>query len=688
VLDPASDAAKRVESATQLDLAVAAWVHRCQSFQQPAACERPQFAAKRFGRRDDQVAKLAERGSTSIDGAVTGGHQSPQRLPFAAGTRLRRPLLRKHETRGTDRVEGVGFAARAAFSPQPPDLEDGLATSREEAGQAGAEGAAALDREGTPTRRVLAGQFKRTSITGPARDDRRLEHDSAGADLDDREEHRRQPDNSPRRDTAHSQFRTVAWDHRSRDVSDATVAPGLAPVAVSVSCGENRSAVGEIRYAHSGGIAIAYQVVGVGEVDLVFVPDYVSNLVYGWESRYYRGFYERLARSFRLILFDKRGTGLSDHGPHFAALETRMEDLRAVLDAAGSTDAVVFGAHEGCGMAALYAATYPERTRALVLFHPLARRLGTEEREVQEHLSELRAGWGEQEWCDELLRMGCPTLYASEDDRRWFANWLRVSASPAVAYALNRAFFETDLRVVLPAVRVPTLVLYRQVQEVEGDPMPLDVEREALDVAARIPGAHAMRVSGSDYFGLFLSLDIADEIERFVAGEEAPAVPETILATLMFTDLVGSTERASALGDRRWRELLSEHHAAVRRELARFRGQERDTAGDGFFATFDGPARAIRAGEAIVADVEALDLGVRIGIHVGECELHDGKPAGTAVNIGSRVAAIAKPGEILVTGTVHDLVAGAGLTFDERGEHNLKGIPGLWRLYAYRAAVA
>jgi class 3 adenylate cyclase len=433
----------------------------------------------------------------------------------------------------------------------------------------------------------------------------------------------------------------------------------------------------EINYARNGGIAIAYQVVGDGDVDLVYVPDYVSNLVYGWESPYWRTFYERLARSFRLILFDKRGTGLSDHGPHFAALETRMEDLRAVLDAAGSSDAVVFGGHEGSGMAALYAATYPERTRALVLFHPGARGPGTESREVQESLSRLRDGWGQQEWYDrELMAETCPTMYANEDDRRWFANWLRVGASPAVAYAVNRAFFETDLREVLPAVRVPTLVLYRQTS--------FETELDALDVAERIPGARAMRVSGSDYGCLFLSLDIADEIERFVAGEEAPAVPETVLTTVMFTDLVGSTERASMLGDRGWRELLSEHHAIVRRELSRFRGQERDTAGDGFFATFDGPARAIRAGEAIVAGVKELGLDVRVGIHVGECELYDEKPAGIAVNIGARVAAAAGAGEILVTGTVRDLVAGAGLSFDERGERSLKGIPGSWRLYAPR----
>jgi class 3 adenylate cyclase len=242
-----------------------------------------------------------------------------------------------------------------------------------------------------------------------------------------------------------------------------------------------------------------------------------------------------------------------------------------------------------------------------------------------------------------------------------------------VAYALNRAFAGTDLRGVLPAVRVPTLVLYRRIREVEED---------ALDVADRIPSARAMRVSGDDYFGLFLSLDIADEIERFVAGEEAPEIPASVLATVMFTDLVGSTERAASLGDRGWRELLAAHHALVRRELSRFRGEERDTAGDGFFATFDGPARAIRAGHAIVAGVRNLGLELRVGIHVGECELHDEKPSGLAVSIGARVAAQARSGEVLVTSTVRDLVAGSGFDFEERGDQELKGVPGTWRLYA------
>jgi class 3 adenylate cyclase len=247
--------------------------------------------------------------------------------------------------------------------------------------------------------------------------------------------------------------------------------------------------------------------------------------------------------------------------------------------------------------------------------------------------------------------------------------------SPAVAYALHRAFAETDLTDVLPAIRVPALVLHRS--------NPEDAAL-ALDVAARIPSARAMRVSGSDYFNIFLSLDVVDELERFVAGEEAPFVPESVLATVMFTDLVASTERAAELGDRAWRDLLVQHHALVRRELGRFRGEERDTAGDGFFATFDGPARAIRAGHAIIAGLAGLGLEARIGVHVGECELYEGKLSGIAVNIGARIAARAKEGEVLVSRTVRDLVAGSGLTFEDRGEQRLEGVPGTWQLYAAR----
>jgi class 3 adenylate cyclase len=430
----------------------------------------------------------------------------------------------------------------------------------------------------------------------------------------------------------------------------------------------------DIRYAQSSGAAIAYQVVGEGETDLVFVPDFGSNLVYAWQSPYWPDFYEDLAARFRLILFDKRGTGISDRHGEYATLETRMEDLGAVLDAAGSSEAVILGAEDGCAMAVLYAATYPERTRALVLFHPSA--VPESGEEVDEELRQLREGWGTREYMDHLMEWACPTLYArGEQDRLWFANWERMSLSPTFAYALNRAHAETDLRPIMPAVRSPTLVLYRQGAPLEGS---------SLEVAARIEGARAVRISGSDNGFIFQSPEIGDEIERFVAGETASSVPDSVLATLVFTDIVGSTERAAEVGDRAWRELLAQHHALVRRELARFRGEEKDTAGDGFFATFDGPARAIRCAQAVVDGVGAIGLELRAGVHTGECELHDGKLAGIAVSVGARVAAVAGGGEVLVTSTVRDLVSGSGIEFEERGERELKGVPGAWSIYAAR----
>jgi class 3 adenylate cyclase len=431
----------------------------------------------------------------------------------------------------------------------------------------------------------------------------------------------------------------------------------------------------DIRYARSEGAAIAYQVVGEGDRDLVFVPDFGSNLVYAWESPYWRDFYERLAESFRLILFDKRGTGVSDRHGQYATLDTRMEDLHAVMDAAGSSHAVLLGSCDGCDLALMHAATYPERVTALALFHPHARPNDPID-VADDMLGRIQDGWGTQEFMDELLEFCCSTLYQrGEADRLWFANWLRVSLSPAFAYALNRAYGETDLRPIIPAVRTPTLVLYR--------PGSLE-EDHAREVAARIEGARAVAVSGMDYWGIFLSPEIPDEIERFVAGEAAPTVPDSVLATLLFTDIVGSTKRAAELGDRGWRELLDRHHALVRRELMRFRGEEKDTAGDGFFATFDGPARAIRCAQSVTDRVRELGLDIRAGVHTGECELHDDKVAGIAVSIGARVAGLASPGEVLVSSTVKDLVAGSGIEFEDRGDHELKGVPGRWRLYAVR----
>jgi len=424
----------------------------------------------------------------------------------------------------------------------------------------------------------------------------------------------------------------------------------------------------DIRYARNGDVAIAYQVVGEGERDLVYVSSYVSNLVYAWESPYLREFYERLARTFRVILFDKRGTGLSDRGgAGWAALETRMEDMRTVLEDVGSERAVVFGSSEGGLMAALYAATYRESTEALVLFQMLPRGW-------QGDLAHLEK-WGTQELADEFLADICPTLLRSEADRVWFANWLRVGASPEIGYALNVTYADSDVTDVLPTIGVPALVLVRG---------PLAKEHGAAEPADLIPGARLVELAGSDYWGVFLSPEIVDEVEAFVATLGAEAEPDTVLATILFTDLVGSTAKAAELGDRAWRELLVEHHARTRRELARYRGVELDTAGDGFFARFDGPARAIRCACAIRDAVTELGLELRAGLHTGECEVIDEKVTGIAVSIGARVAAEAAAGEVLVSQTVKDLVAGSGLEFDDRGAATLKGVPGDWRLFAVR----
>ena len=347
----------------------------------------------------------------------------------------------------------------------------------------------------------------------------------------------------------------------------------------------------DIRYARSEGASIAYQIVGDGERDLVFVPDFSSNLVYGWETPYWRPFYERLAASFRLILFDKRGTGVSDRHGQFATLETRMEDLRAVLDAAGASRAGrsrlsrrVRHGHALCGHV-------PRTDRGACALPSAGEAAGAETTWGDQFLQRVRFEWGTQEFCDELLEMVCPTLFnRGAEARLWFANEMRVGLSPEFSYALNRAFGETDMRPVLPAIKAPTLVFYR-----EGS-----VEAEQhREVAARIEGAHEVQLSGSDYWGIFLSPEIVDEIEQFVGGRPIAAVPDSVLATVLFTDIVGSTERAAELGDRGWRDVLERHHALVRRELARFRGEEKDTAGDGFFATFDGPARAIRCAQSV-----------------------------------------------------------------------------------------
>jgi class 3 adenylate cyclase/pimeloyl-ACP methyl ester carboxylesterase len=429
----------------------------------------------------------------------------------------------------------------------------------------------------------------------------------------------------------------------------------------------------DVKYARSGDVAIAYQVIGDGPLDVVLVPDWVSNLVWAWHTPYWRNFYERLGSFARLIVFDKRGTGLSDRPHFFPDLETRIDDLRAVLDAVGSERAALVAAQEGCWMASLFAATYPERTRSLALYHPWIGRSDPRlKRDTEEELLELRESWGTTEAVAGVLE-GAPTLAADEEFRLWLRDDIRLSASPGTGYAYWKAINEIDFRDIYPAARVPTLVLYRAYRPEAHDMYG--------DVARLIPDARLVELPGEDYIGIFLD-DPAREIEAFLRDLPAHGEPQRVLTTVLFTDLVGSTERLATVGDAGWRDLVGRHHELVRRTLNRYRGTEIDTAGDGFYATFDGPARAIRCARAIEAEITDLGIAARAGVHTGECEIIDGKPGGLAVVVGSRISAAAEAGEVLVSATVKDLVAGSSIVFRDRGEHALKGVPGEWRLYA------
>jgi pimeloyl-ACP methyl ester carboxylesterase len=437
----------------------------------------------------------------------------------------------------------------------------------------------------------------------------------------------------------------------------------------------------QTRYAKSGDVHIAYQVVSEGPIDLIVVPGWVSNVEVQWEDPAVARFNRRLASFSRLILFDKRGTGLSDRVPDtdLPTLEQRMDDVRAVMDAAGSERAVLLGMSEGGPMSVLFAATYPDRTAKLVLYGAYARRLRapdypwgstSEEREV--FLQRIEREWG----TPAMVRAHAPTTARDERINELAASRMRRSASPGAALALARMNAQIDIRGVLSAVRVPTLVVHRSF-----DPQsPIDGARNLVE---RIPGARLVETPGDDHLPWVGDSDaILEAIEEFVTGERHIAEPDRILATVLFTDLVGSTQRAAELGDRRWRGLLDAHHVAVRQELARFRGREVHTTGDGFLATFDGPARAVRCATAVGQAVRALGCEMRAGVHTGEIELMDDDVGGIAVHIGARIAAEARPGEVLVSSTVKDLVAGSGLEFADRGAHSLKGVPGEWRLFA------
>lgn len=439
------------------------------------------------------------------------------------------------------------------------------------------------------------------------------------------------------------------------------------------------------RYARSGHVSIAYQVSGSGPLDLVFVPGFVSNVEhYGHEPRVAH-FFSRLESFSRLIRFDKRGTGLSDRTASIPTLEERMDDVRAVMDAVGSERAALFGISEGGPMCLLFAATYPERTTALVLDGSFARSTWAPDHpwawtddERAGHLAAITARWG----TGDLAAVFAPSLGGDAGFREWFAGYERQGASPGGAEAVLRMVWEIDARHVLGAIRVPALIMHRR-----GDRV-VNVEHGRY-LAGRIPGAKYVEMAGDDHVVFGAGADRAlDEMELFLTGARRPPDADRVLATVLFTDVVGATERAAALGDRQWRELLDRHHALVRGELAAFRGKEIDTAGDGFLASFDGPARAIRAARAITEKVKLLGLTVRAGLHTGECEMIGDKLAGIAVHIGARVAALAAPGEVLVSSTVKDLVAGSGLRFDDRGAHALKGVPGEWRLYAVDRSTA
>jgi class 3 adenylate cyclase/pimeloyl-ACP methyl ester carboxylesterase len=432
-------------------------------------------------------------------------------------------------------------------------------------------------------------------------------------------------------------------------------------------------------------VSVAYQVLSDGAFDVVFVPPMVSNVELGWEVPNTRTFLEGLASFSRLIHFDKRGTGMSDPVVGAPTLETRMDDVRAVMDAVGSERAALVGWSEGVAMSCLFAATYPERVWALVLYGGKARELrapdypwGETEPEALRAIAEERAASKPAALVEEMARSGMPTANAAEVAA--LARMYRQSASPGALEALSRMNIQIDIRHVLSAIRIPTLVLHNTRDRW------VEVER-GRDLARRIPGAAFLEFPIEGHITPAADLPpVIDEIERFLSDvwdtAAAAQEPDRVLATVMFTDIVGSTSKASELGDKRWRELLERHHQLIRRQLARARGKEVDTAGDGFFAAFDGPARAIRCACAITQSVKELGLDVRVGLHTGECELIDGKVTGIAVHTGARIAAKAAAGEVLVSSTVKDLVAGSDLVFQDRGRQQLSGIPNEWRLYA------
>jgi pimeloyl-ACP methyl ester carboxylesterase len=436
------------------------------------------------------------------------------------------------------------------------------------------------------------------------------------------------------------------------------------------------------RYALSGDAHIAYQVFGEGDLDLVFVPGFVSNIEHYWEMPQVPDVLERLGSFARVVIFDKRGTGLSDPVAGPPPLEQRMDDMQAVMDAVGVERAALFGISEGGPASVLFAATYPERTSALVLYGSTPRfrtdsdiSWGATDEQIEVVLADVSSRWGE----GALLEAFAPSAAGDPQMDEVWGRFQRAGASPAMARAVMAALFEIDVRDILATIRVPTLILHRT-----GD-LIAPVEGARL-MADRIPDARLVEFEGDDHVPFTGDFEpVLDEMEQFLTGTRQERPLDRVLATVMFTDIVDSTRRAADAGDRRWRELLQRHDELTRRQLDRFRGQEVKTLGDGFLATFDGPARGIECACAIRDGIGPLGLDVRAGLHTGECELHSEDVRGMAVNIGARVGALADANEVLVSSTVKDLVVGADLDFADRGEHELKGVPGKWRLYAASA---
>jgi class 3 adenylate cyclase len=437
-------------------------------------------------------------------------------------------------------------------------------------------------------------------------------------------------------------------------------------------------ALPETRFAKAGDLSIAYQVVGDGDVDVILVPQWLSNIEQYWEHPAAAYFLRRIASFSRLIMFDKRGTGLSDAVADTQPLEERMDDVLAVMDAVGSERAVLFGPSEGGPMAALFAATFPERCISLVLYGALARWLEADdypEGRPPALVAAYGKGWIDGWGSGASLRVLSPSLAHDDGFRRWWGRFERHSVRPGMVGPLLDTINALDIRAVLPAIKVPTLILHRR-----GDRL-VDVANGRY-LAAHIAGARYLELPGDDHIWFTGDADsLLDEIEEFVTGSRGTHDPDRVLATVMFTDIVSSTEHAARLGDRRWHDLISDHDELVSKQIAVYRGRTIRSTGDGVFASFDGPARAIRCALSVVDAARTLDVDIRAGLHTGECELAGNDLAGVTVHIGARIADLAQPSQVLVSGTVRDLVVGSNIGFQYQGVQLLQGVPGEWRLF-------